>query len=110
MVFSTRNEASEIGIDLGHVATLVCDTTGVSIEALRGRSRSTRVAEARKALAIIAVDHFSHSVTDVTQLLQKHPGSVSRWLEAPPGTENHPQSVSKILDRLTELNLVSKTM
>lgn len=110
MFFSNRNEASEIGIDLDHAVTLVCDTTGVSIEALRGRSRCTRVAEARKALAIIAADHLNHSVADIARLLQKHPGSVSRWLETPRGTENHPKSVSKILNRLTELNLISTAM
>ncbi|MCJ7753719.1 MAG: hypothetical protein MUP13_04070, partial [Thermoanaerobaculales bacterium] len=51
--------------------------------ALRGRSRSAEVAAARKVFAVLAVEYLDHWVADVAVFLNKHPGSVSRWLETP---------------------------
>ena len=61
-------------------------------------------ARARKALAVVAVDHLEYSVADVAQLLRKHPGSVSRWLETPRGSGDRSELVSRILALITNLN------
>ena len=91
-------------IDLELAAGLVCEATGSSMADLRGRSTSAGISLARKALATLAVDHLEHSVADVADLLNKHPGSVSRWLKTPCSTDEHDDSVSAILDIATELS------
>lgn len=91
-------------IDLNHAATLICEATGVQIVDLRGRSRAKDVARARKALAIIAVDHLEFPVADVAQFIQKRPGSVSRWLETPRGSFDRPELVSRTLSLMNDLN------
>ena len=89
----------EIGID--HAAIAVCKAADTTIEALRGRSRSTEVAAARKAFAVVAVECLGHAVADVAVFLNKHPGSVSRWLETPTGTDHNPGLVKHILELAT---------
>ena len=91
-------------IDLELAAGLACEATGSSMADLRGRSTSAGISLARKALATLAVDHLEHSVADVADLLNKHPGSVSRWLKTPCSTDEHDDSVSAILDIATELS------
>jgi len=58
---------------------------------------------ARRALAILAIHHLGHSVTDVAIMLQKHPGSASRWLETSRILSEGPDSVSKILELIPDL-------
>lgn len=77
---------------------------------LRGRSTPAGISLARKALAILAVDHLGHSVADVADLLQKRPGSVSRWLKTHRNTDGHDDSVSAILKITTELSNDLKKM
>ena len=72
--------------------------------------RAADVARARKALAVIAVDHLEFSVADVARFLQKHPGSVSRWLETPRGPVDRPELVSRILAFLTDLKPTNETL
>jgi putative transposase len=88
--------SSSGGIGLNQAATLVCRDAGITVDALRGRSRSTEIAAARKAFAILAVHHLGYSVADVAMMLQKHPGSVSRWLETPRGTDDSTELASEI--------------
>lgn len=68
-------------LNLTEALALVCDATGITEDELRGRSRSAEAAAARRAFSILAVEQLGHSVGDVAVLLNKHPGSVSRWLE-----------------------------
>jgi REP element-mobilizing transposase RayT len=98
------------GIDLNHAAALICEATGLQISDLSGRSRTADVAKARRALAVIAVDHLEFSVADVARLLQKHPGSVSRWLETPRGPVDRPELVSRVLPFLTDLKPNNETL
>jgi REP element-mobilizing transposase RayT len=91
-------------IDLELVASLVCEATGSSIADLSGRSTSVDISLVRKALATLAVNHLGHSVADVADLLRKHPGSVSRWLKTPCGTDGHDGSLSAILETVAEIS------
>ena len=75
---------AEIGLHQAAIA--MCRAADTTVEALRSRSRSTELAAARKAFAILAVEYLGHAVADVAVFLQKHPGSVSRWLETPGAT------------------------
>ena len=101
-------ESSLLRIGLEDAVNLVCEATGTSMADICGRSTSKVVAAARKASAIVAVDHLGHSVADVAHLLQKHPGSVSRWLKTPRGTYRYDNTVSAILKavarRLSDLD------
>lgn len=90
-------------IDLELVASLVCEATGTSLADLCGRSTAVDISLARKALATLAVDHLGFSVADVADLLQKHPGSVSRWLKTPRRTDGQDTTVSAILETVAEL-------
>ena len=90
-------------IDLELAADLVCEASGTSLAELRGRSTAVRISQARKALATLVVDRLGHSVADVADLLQKHPGSVSRWLETPRRADRHDNSGSAILETATKL-------
>ncbi len=91
-------------MDLKLAAKLVCEAAATSIADICGRSTSVGVSLARKTLATLAVDHLGHSVADVADLLRKHPGSVSRWLKTPRGTDGHDDSVSAILKTVAELS------
>lgn len=71
---------------------------------------ATDVARARKALAVIEVDHLEFSVADVAQFLQKHPGSVSRWLATPRRSVDRPELVSRILALMTNPNTTNETL
>jgi putative transposase len=97
-------------IALNQAVTLVCNATGFTVDALRGRSRSTEIALARKAFAILAVHYLGHSVADVAMILQKHPGSVSRWLETPRGTQDNTELFSEILESKPGLDADSTGM
>lgn len=55
-------------------------------------------------------DHLGFSVADVADLLQKHPGSVSRWLKTPQRTDGHDTTVSAILETAAELGCDMKKM
>jgi len=57
---------------------------------------------ARRAFAILAFHHICHSVADVTVMLQKHPGSVSRWLETSRCMSDSTGSVSEILELIPD--------
>jgi hypothetical protein len=87
---------AEIGLDQAAIA--VCKAADTTVEALRGRSRSTELAAARKAFAVVAVQCIGHAVADVAVFLHKHPGSVSRWLETPTATDDKPGLVKHILE------------
>ena len=63
-----------------------------------------RVAESILPAVPVAVDQLDSSVADVEQLLQEHPGSVSRWLETLRGVSNRSELVSRILTLTTELD------
>lgn len=91
-------------IDLELVASLVCEAAGSSMADLSGRSTSVDISLVRKALATLAVNHLGHSVADVADLLRKHPGSVSRWLKTPCGTDGHDGSLSAILETVAEIS------
>ena len=91
-------------IDLELVASLVCEATGSSMADLSGRSTSVHISLVRKALATLAVNHLGHSVADVANLLRKHPGSVSRWLKTPCGTDGHDGSLPAILETVAEIS------
>ena len=71
--------SSEPRIDLDQAVNLVCSATGLTVDDLRSRSRSLGIAQARRALAVLAAHHLGHSVADVAVMLRKHPGSLSRW-------------------------------
>jgi hypothetical protein len=58
----------------------------------------------------LAVDHLGHSVADVADLLQKHPGSVSRWLKTQRRADGHDTSVSAILETVAKLSCDMKKM
>ena len=102
--------SADTRIDLNHAATLVCEATGVPLAYLRGRSRAADVANARRVFAVIAVDYLEHSVADVAQLLRKHPGSVSRWLETPRAAVTQPELVSRILKLVTDFDSTNGTL
>ena len=91
-------------IDLELVASLVCEATGSSMADLSDRSTSVDISLVRKALATLAVNHLGHSVADVADLLQKHPGSVSRWLKTPRGTDGYNGSLSAILETVSKIS------
>jgi hypothetical protein len=94
-VIETRSEGR---FELKDIAGAVCKATETTIETLRGRSRSIEVAAARKVFAVLAVEYLDHRVADVAAFVQKHPGSVSRWLETPPITDRNPESVKRTLE------------
>jgi putative transposase len=98
------------GIDLELAASLICEATGTSLADLCGRSTSVGISLVRKALATLVVDHLGHSVADIANHLQKHPGSVSRWLKTPRRTDGHDNSVSEILETVAELRSDLKKM
>jgi len=89
---------SEGKIELDHAAVSVCKAAGTTVGMLRGGSRSTEVAAARKVFAVVAVECLGHAVADVAVFLQKHPGSVSRWLETPTGPDHNQGLVKPILE------------
>jgi len=71
------------------------------------------VADARWTFAILAVEHLGYSVGDVAKLVDKHPGSVSRWLETSRCVANRRRVqalIEDLCDRLSrKCELGSKT-
>jgi len=53
---------ADAAADLEAVCAHVCSALGMTIEALQGKSRAAEVATARRAVAILAVEHLGHSV------------------------------------------------
>jgi hypothetical protein len=82
----------------------VCESTGLTLAHLHGRSRAADEPDARRVTAEIAADYLRHAVADLTQLLRKNPGSVSRWLYKPRAAQTQPEMVSKILTPVNDLN------
>jgi len=72
---------------LEEVAQAACQCSPFAIEDLKGRSRSKDLAAVRMNFAVSAVEQHGHAARDVAAFLEKHPGSVSRWLETPPGPQ-----------------------
>ncbi len=54
---------------------------GVDFGELSCRSTTRRVANIRAMFAAIAIEYYHHPATEVASLLNKHPGSVSRYLD-----------------------------
>jgi len=107
----TLEVRSEERIELEDIALIVCKEADTTIEALQGRSRSTKVAAARKVFAVLAVEYLDHRVAEVAAFLAKHPGSVSRWLETPLGADHNQEVVRRILDiALADLDTISIKM
>jgi hypothetical protein len=84
---ATLPSPSQLAID-------VCNRISIDVSALKGRSRSKNLAEARRRFASCAVDRFGYALKDVAAFLGKHPSSVSRWLETP--TNYHAGSVVRL--------------
>ena len=99
----------KVGLDDAAIA--VCRVANTTVEALWGRSRSTEVAVARKAFAVLTVEHLGHDVAKVAVFLRKHPGSVSRWLETPTGAAHNRDLARRIVDdAAAHLDAVSAVM
>ena len=99
----------KVGLDDAAIA--VCRVANTTVEALWGRSRSTEVAVARKAFAVLTVEHLGHDVANVAVFLRKHPGSVSRWLETPTGAAHNRDLARRIVDdAASHLDAVSAVM
>jgi len=56
----------------------------------------------------LAVEYLGNAVAEVALFLHKHPGSVSRWLETPPGVAHNRDLARRILDNAAaDLDAVS---
>lgn len=69
---------------LEKIAQSVCQGSPFRLKDLKGRSRTRDLAAVRKGFVLSAVEEHGHAVRDVAAFLEKHPGSVSRWLETTP--------------------------
>jgi len=58
-----------------------CECLDVDIGDLASRSTTKAVANLRAMFAAIAIEYYHHPATGVARLLNKHPGSVSRYVE-----------------------------
>ena len=67
-------------IDLQVLAEHACRLQGLELHDLAASGRAPRVIEARIAVTAIAVQHFDHAIKAITRLLNKNPGTVSRWI------------------------------
>ena len=63
------------------IAQSVCQGSPFGLKDLKGRSRTKDLAAVRKDFVLSAVEEHGHAVRDVAAFLEKHPGSVNRWLE-----------------------------
>jgi REP element-mobilizing transposase RayT len=55
-------------------------TAGIELEELSSRRKRRAIARSRCDLSAVAVGRFGHRVCDLARVLDKNPGTVSRWL------------------------------
>ena len=67
-------------IDLGKIVEYFSRITGMKIPDICSRRRGPVLPNGRIDLTAIAVGRFGHRVCDVARVLEKNPGTVSRWL------------------------------
>jgi REP element-mobilizing transposase RayT len=67
-------------VSLERLLCLVCEHLDLDQKRLVGCSRRGSDAEARKLFTLLAIERYGHRVVDVSKLIQKNPGSVSRLL------------------------------
>jgi len=75
-----REENDRLFIDLDELLKRFEHVTGVSASDLRSTRRGPDLPNWRIDLTAIAVGRFGHRVCDVAKILEKNPGTVSRWL------------------------------
>lgn len=76
-----NHEPAELpDIPLRWLVRRYCHETTTAFEQLAGSGRVADVIESRIELTALAVLRFDHSVAAVATLLNKNPGTVSRWL------------------------------
>lgn len=59
-----------------------CEALGVDIEELASRRREPRLRELRELVAVLGVEKYEQRVREIAEMLEKNPGSVSRWVSA----------------------------
>ncbi|TFG38925.1 MAG: hypothetical protein E4H44_03035 [Candidatus Aminicenantes bacterium] len=59
-----------------------CEALGVDIEELASRRREPSLRELRELVAVLGVERYGQRVRDIAGMLEKNPGSVSRWVSA----------------------------
>jgi REP element-mobilizing transposase RayT len=69
-------------LDLQEIAARFERSTSLRIEDLASRRRDPTLSAGRVDLTAIAAGRFGHRVCEIARLINKNPGSVSRWLKA----------------------------
>ena len=73
------HEMDRIQIDLENLLERFGRVTGVTPADLRSARRGPDLPDLRMDLTAIAVGRYEHRVCDVARVLEKNPGTVSRW-------------------------------
>jgi len=89
------------GVPVGDFAVLFEESTGHSIAKLSSPSRVSNVTEARIELTLLAVARFALRSSDLAMLLNKHPSSLTRWLNEGLHRERND---SEFRDRINQLD------
>ena len=92
MVFKLRSPGSLRGsllitsiaerpaIDLQALAEHFCQLQGLELDDIAASGRAPQIIEARIAITAVAVQYFDHAIKAIAHLLDKNPGTVSRWI------------------------------
>jgi AraC-like DNA-binding protein len=59
----------------------VCECLGTEVSDLAGRGKRSASAHARRQFTFVASRHFGHSLKTISEVLNKSPSQVSRWLK-----------------------------
>jgi len=59
-----------------------CNALGVEVEELASRRRSPELRELRELVVVLGVESFGQRVRKIAEILEKNPGSVSRWVSS----------------------------
>jgi REP element-mobilizing transposase RayT len=82
------------------IVDATCALAGVQLADLRSRKRRSEIANVRWDLAAIAVGRYGHRICDLAAILNKNPGSVSRWLTEADGRQATDADYRSHLDHL----------
>jgi putative transposase len=89
-----------VSVDLIDLLNCFEHVTGVMLSDLRSSKRGPDLPSRRIDLTALAVGRFGHRVCDVAELLNKNPGTVSRWLTNAGKRALEDQSYKALIDDL----------
>ncbi len=86
-----------------------CRALDMDVDQLASRRRDPELRELRELVAVLGVEKFEQRVREMAAVLQKNPGSVSRWVSAAAERRSSDPAFARRLRELDEMILAERS-